>query len=47
MELVGIGFLGKDCGAVVIRECLLDGVDIVPEVEYEHVVFLGMGAVQP
>jgi len=46
VELIGIGLLGKDGGAVVVGESCLDHVGIVHEVEHEHVVLLLVSAVQ-
>ena len=40
MQFVGVRLLAEDRCPVVVRERLLDGIGIVPEVEHEHVMFL-------
>jgi hypothetical protein len=44
MKLVGIRGAAENGGAVIIGERLLDGVDVVVKGEYEHGVFVGVGA---
>ena len=46
MQLVRVGLVAEDRGAVVGLERLLDGLGVVHEVEHEGVVLLRVGAVQ-
>ena len=47
MQLVRVGLLAQDRGAVVVCERRLDRLGVVHEVEHEDVVLLRMRAVQP
>ena len=40
VQLIGVGLLAEDRRPVIVDEGFLDGIDIVHEVEHEHVVFL-------
>ena len=47
VQLVRVSLLAEDSRAVVVRECQLDAVRVIHEVEDKHVVLLGMSAVEP
>src|SRR5262249_33528081 len=46
VKFVWIGLFCKARGAVIVGECLLNGIAVVHEVEYEYGVFLRMCAIQ-
>ena len=46
VQLVGVGLVGEDGGAVVGLEGVADGIAVVAEVEHEDVALLGVGAVE-
>ena len=46
MQLVRVGLLRQDCGAVVIGKGGLDRVSVIREVEHKGVVFFGVRAVE-
>jgi len=46
VQLVRVGLLAEDGGAVVGLERLADGVGVVVEVEHEGILLRGMGAVE-
>ena len=47
VQLVRVGLLAEDGGAVVVLERVLNRVHVILEVEHERIVLLGMGSVQP
>ena len=47
VELVGVGLVGQNRGAVVVREGLGDGIRVVQEVEHEDIVLLLVRPVEP
>ena len=46
MQLVRVGLLRQDCGAVVIGKGGLDRVSVISEVEHKGVVLFGVRAVE-
>jgi hypothetical protein len=47
MQPVGVGFIRKDRGAVVVLESVGDRLAVVLEIEHEAIPFLGMRTIEP